>query len=270
MGRLNQYRCCTSENRMAGGALNTTICVRSEPFDSAQTTIEDDDNAVHIWRSPSRISRELLAFCADSLSDDERHRAESRVEPHRSRFIAARGALRYILAAYTRRDPRELRFTATDHGKPVLIETRSGIYFNVSHRGDWALYAVARRRDVGIDIEAVQDFPDLSAVVEQQFAPTEAATVTAMKGSARLHAFYTYWTRYEAFVKALGCGLSVPMKSLCLFQSDTGPVMGISQNRCWSIHTFMPVEGYIGSVAVEGTGAELALRTWQWEAKVAC
>jgi 4'-phosphopantetheinyl transferase len=144
------------------------------------------------------------------LTDDERARAARFVHARDARkFIVARATLRTVLGRYLGEAPEALALTQSEHGKPRLVTGE--LRFSVSHAGEVALYGVAARRELGVDIELVRRDLELEAIAERFFAPRERADVLARAGDARVRTFFACWTRKEAFVKALGLGLGYPL-----------------------------------------------------------
>jgi 4'-phosphopantetheinyl transferase len=129
----------------------------------------------------------------------------------RERWVAARGALRYILATYAQSKPSSLVFQTGPYGKPYLSWPVVDIPFNLSHTGSLALLAVSSEGRVGVDAEFVHSIVDLEEISRRFFAAPEADEITALAPDARLAAFFACWTRKEAFGKALGKGLLVPI-----------------------------------------------------------
>lgn len=127
------------------------------------------------------------------------------------RYVAARAFLRLQLAAFLRCDPESLRFQYTSHGKPYI--ENCAIEFNISHSGNWVLFAFTRSAEVGVDIEQMRPLPDMQEVAKHHFAASEFAQWEATPELNRLEAFYQCWTRKESFIKALGEGLSCPLDS---------------------------------------------------------
>jgi 4'-phosphopantetheinyl transferase len=166
------------------------------------------ENEVHVWR----VGLDGAAP-AGVLSDDERQRAARfRFERDRRRFAAARASLREILGGYLGEPPERLRFGQGAHGKPVLAwPAASGVCFNVSHSDALALCAVSRGREVGVDVEALRPLPDADALAERFFSAAELAELRRLPDARRLQAFFCCWTRKEAYLKAIGCGLLQPL-----------------------------------------------------------
>jgi len=145
------------------------------------------------------------------LSQEEREKAARfRTAELGQEWTVARGALRCILGTYTRSEPRTLVLGAGPHGKPELVGPGEDIPFNLSHTPSLALLAVAGTGRVGIDAETVRPVIEVEDMSRRFFAPAEADEILALAPAARLAAFFACWTRKEAFVKALGTGLSAP------------------------------------------------------------
>lgn len=127
----------------------------------------------------------------------------------RRRQTAATGLLRHVLGAWTGDDPRSLRFRTGPHGKPELP---GGPVFNLSHSGEWWLLGIADGGRLGVDVEVHRPLADLAALARSTFHPDEADEVLAHPdAAARERAFFRVWARKEAFIKAVGLGLSYPL-----------------------------------------------------------
>jgi 4'-phosphopantetheinyl transferase len=177
---------------------------------------------VHVWRIELDCAATSAAALRATLSPEEEQRAvRFRSIELRERWTVARGALRCILATYARCEPGALVFREGTHGKPALTWPVEDIPFNLSHTGGLTLVAVAGSGRVGIDAERVRSEVEVEDLSRRFFAPAEAAEILALSPDAQLAAFFTCWTRKEAFVKALGGGLSVPLSSFQVsIQSD--------------------------------------------------
>jgi 4'-phosphopantetheinyl transferase len=170
---------------------------------------------VHVWRAAlDRPPRAIEAFHR-TLASDERRRAVRLLHAlHRRRFIVARGCLRAILSRYLDLTPERVLFDYGAHGKPAIDPAQmpgAPLHFNLTHCGDLALVAVTRVGHTGIDLEELQaDFP-VQQVARRFFAPGEVARLGQLAPQQRGTAFFRCWTRKEAFVKANGLGLSLPL-----------------------------------------------------------
>jgi 4'-phosphopantetheinyl transferase len=167
---------------------------------------------IHVWRleplRPDANPDELK----DWLSEDERKRAlQFHFARDRTRFIVTRAALREILSAILGSEPGSLQFATGPYGKPVLMNHE--LQFNVSHSGAMALIAVARDRELGVDIEEMRQLHNPVAIAKRFFAPEEAQQIDRITNAGIRRAFFECWTRKEAFIKAIGEGLSHPLDS---------------------------------------------------------
>jgi 4'-phosphopantetheinyl transferase len=174
--------------------------------------------------------------------------------------VSARGALRTILGRYLGIGARHVRFAYGPHGKPTLtsLSATSFPHFNLSHADDVALIAVSLNRPLGVDIERVR--PDIATRSEAaRFLSSEERTVLAsLPASVRVEAFFTCWTRKEAYVKARGCGLSLPLQDFDVsFDPGRPPLLlrtlpDSGDAARWSLHAVPAPRGYVAALAVQG------------------
>jgi 4'-phosphopantetheinyl transferase len=225
-----------------------------------------EKHEVHIWRismrqHPAHITR-LLA----TLSSDERVRANRLLSAHRrNRFIAARGALRAILASYLGRPAASLAFNYGTHGKPTLLAEGEddGLSFNLSHSRDMALCAVTRGRPIGVDIEFIARRTPIEEVAERFFARTEREALKALPLSLRREAFFRCWTAKEAYIKATAEGLARPLSQFSVSATPDLPLMlcDVEWDRDeasrWTMRELRPGKGYVGAIAVRGMNCKL-------------
>jgi 4'-phosphopantetheinyl transferase len=213
---------------------------------------------LHAWLIPVDATPSRLAELLAILSPDEQTRAARfRFERDRIRFAAARGALRQILSRYSGRAPADLTFEYSRYGKPALANG-SPLSFNISHSGDWAICAVMLSRRLGVDIELLR--PDLASdtIAERFFSPREVATLRSLPEPEQPAAFFRCWTRKEAFVKARGEGLSLPLDRFDVSLRAGEPAALLStlddplEAARWSLAALPAPPGYEATVAVEG------------------
>ncbi len=170
---------------------------------------------VRLWCFPLDAPLLPAAVLLEPLDADERARAARFVfERDRQRFIAAHGMLRRLLAACLGAAPASLRFRTLAQGKPVLTGSpdAEGLHFNLSHSHGWGLLGATRRAPLGVDIELVREVPEWQAIARTNFAPSETAQCLALPVAAQPHGFFATWVRKEAFIKACGAGLSMPLQ----------------------------------------------------------
>ncbi|MDS4039566.1 MAG: 4'-phosphopantetheinyl transferase superfamily protein [Candidatus Competibacter sp.] len=225
---------------------------------------------VDLWLAdldrPPRSWAKLVA----TLAADERERAARfRFAEHRDRFIAGRGLLRELLAAYLNRPAALLRFRKGSHGKPALAgeEAGTGLHFNLSHSGGRALYAVARR-EVGVDLECLDRTVNCLAVAERICTPREWAQFQALPAERLRDAFLACWTRKEAIAKAGGDGLAGGLRGLevCCQGGGARPdgrtTLRDAAGREWSVLNVPLDPGWVGALAAAGTDGWW--RGWRW------
>jgi 4'-phosphopantetheinyl transferase len=215
------------------------------------------DREVHVWKVDLRgnASETMLSL----LSDDEQIRAARfHFGKDRECYRIAHGSLRLILGRYLNLPPAELHFGQTEFGKPFLTNNEtSGLLFNMSHSGDFALIAVTREREVGVDVEFMRDGFATDEVAENFFSVAEIYTLTGLEPHLRTRAFFNCWTRKEAYVKARGEGLSMPLDQFDVSLAPGVPAMMLD-NRLdkleasrWTFHDLAVAPGYAGALAVE-------------------
>ncbi len=213
------------------------------------------EDQVHVWR----IQLDLDAESSPAvLSVEEKEKAARfRFDRDRRRFSAAHAALRVILAGYLNLKPQEVQFTNNSYGKPYLAGS-STLFFNLSHSHELALLAVALRREVGVDVEYIRQELVEPAVIRRYFAPAEVAALAALPAGVEVGAFFNIWTRKEAFIKARGMGLSLPLDQfdVSVYPNNGEVVLKTyaepEQADLWSIQAFHPAPEYAAAVAAQG------------------
>jgi len=226
---------------------------------------------VHVWAASLDLAREQLERLKLTLAEDERRRAERfYFEKDRRHYIVARARLRAILARYLQSEPGRIRFSYNPYGKPLLADEppSHGVRFNASHSHGMALYAITRGREIGIDLEYVQTRIDNDRIAERFFSDREIALLHSLPGQARARAFFNCWTRKEAYIKAKGVGLSIPLKSFDVSLTPGEPAELLrteddpQEASRWSLKELTPGPGYVAALAVEGH--QWRLKCWRW------
>lgn len=246
------------------------ISERSENRRTLLQKIELHGSQVDIWRIDLR--RLGSHECRRLLSPDEVQRADGFCfEKHQRRFTVARAAMRQILGLYAGVGPENVVFCYSENGKPGLsggLEKLS-IDFNLSHSGESALLAVARGLALGIDIELINAEFATEEIAARFFSTREVECLEAVPVDQRVEAFFCCWTRKEAYIKALGEGLSLPLDS---FEVAFGPgvtaaLLAVRVDPAevtrWSMYDIKAPEPYKAALVAEGTGH--LLRHLEWD-----
>jgi 4'-phosphopantetheinyl transferase len=219
------------------------------------------DGDVHIWRACLDQPASCFQQLAATLSADERLRAERfRFDKDRRHFSVGRGALRVILGRYLNHEPGQLDFCYNAYGKPRLAsdENPPQIHFNVAHAGGFALYAATRAQEIGIDLEHIRPVADAEQIVHRYFSARERAVYDELPANQRQRAFFDYWTCKEAYIKAVGRGLSCPLDTVEIGLAPGQPprllcLNGDRQEAArWSLQTLTPLPQYAAAVAIRG------------------
>ena len=212
---------------------------------------------VHLWRLSLPQPHTRLAALEALLSPDEIARADRFAFPQmRANFISVRGMLRQLLGIYTHTSPATLSLAYAEHGKPHL--PNSEVRFNISHTHELALLAFARGLEVGVDVEHIRPVPDTEAIVRQFFSPYEVEAFIKVSASLQMHAFFNCWTRKEAFIKALGKGLSIPLHTFDVTITPGEPALLLAFRGApeilarWKILAIDLGPNYVSSVVAEG------------------
>jgi 4'-phosphopantetheinyl transferase len=226
------------------------------------------DEQVHLWLAPLNlmVSHMDELRCLLSLNELERSEHFHFTEDF-NRFIVTRGMLRIILGRYLKMPPGQLQLSYGFYGKPFLAKRygEGEIHFNLSHSGNIALYCVTRGRKVGIDIEHVQPIPEADQLVERFFCAKEKAVFCNLSADEFPEAFFQYWTRKEAFIKARGEGLTFPLDRFDVSMvSDTTELRFVEDSgkvSCWSFYELSPEYDYVATLVVEGSVSRVSC--WQ-------
>jgi len=221
---------------------------------------------VHVWRASLDCDERVLHQFDATLAPDEKGRAQRFVfQPDRNSYIAARGVLRELLGRYLNRAPAEIEFDYGPQGKPALRSgpSQTGVQFNISHSHGMALFAFTVGRQVGVDVELVR--PDFAGekIAERFFSSLEVMELRSLPETARDEGFFLCWTRKEAYIKARGEGLQIPLKSFHVSLTPGEPArLQADDSSRWSLRSLRPGGRYVGAVVVEGQGWKV--RGWEW------
>jgi 4'-phosphopantetheinyl transferase len=202
---------------------------------------------VDVWIHDIDLSDPAIHSQTNTLSPTEKNYAQRlRFDRDRARYIAAHRFLRHILSQYLPKSPEQIDFGQTENGKP-FIKDEGRLMFNLSHADELVAVVVSQNGEVGIDIERVRSIDGMDAIVGSNFSSQERTIFASTPRDLQTRVFLTLWTRKEAYVKALGGGLSTPLDSF-----DTSDALA----EVWLSAIKVP-EDYVGTVAVAGGPAEI-------------
>ncbi|HLK55348.1 MAG TPA: 4'-phosphopantetheinyl transferase superfamily protein [Chthonomonadaceae bacterium] len=196
-----------------------------------------------------------------TLTDEERIKAARFHQAlHRDRYIAGRGQLRQQLGAYLGIPPERVRLLTGPHGKPELAPecNPDDLRFNLAHSEDRALYAFARGRHLGVDIEYMRANIEIETLAAHFFAPNEASTLLALPEAQRLTAFFACWTRKEAYLKARGDGIPFGLDKFEVSLTPDAPAALLStafdpaDRGRWTLHALEVGPGFAAAMVIEG------------------
>ena len=222
---------------------------------------------VHVWRADLECEESLLQELRSTLAPDETARAgRYHFEADRKHFLVARGVLRDLLARYTGQAPGDLVLQYGKFGKPFLVQgsPTEPVRFNVSHSNALAVLSFSRGRELGIDLERVRLDFDSDDIAARYFAPQEVAELRALPSALRAEGFFLCWTRKEAYIKARGDGLQIPLQSFSVSLTP-GAQERLDSTDCarWSLYSLRPAAEYVGAVVIEGRDSRIHLFDWK-------
>jgi len=221
-----------------------------------------------VWCARLGAFPEQIQPCWQMLSSDERARAERfRFSSDRLHFVVARVMLRTLAGRYLGMPGSAVRFRYGPFGKPALDDCHgSDLRFNVAHSGGLAVYAFTRLREVGLDLEAEPLARLLAGVSDSFFTAAERQALAAIAPERRRLATLVLWTRKEAYLKALGCGLQQDLQSFEVSVPPLPPALlrvpdGHAEERRWFLYDLQPARDLVGTLCVEN---QAQVRAWSW------
>jgi len=242
--------------------------------------LELPSETVHLWYMSVTDTRILLDNHLSVLDEEEKYRANQfHFERDRTRFILARGSLRSLLARYTGSDPALIRFKQNRYGKPFLQHPHSPVQFNITHSAGCIVHAIAYGTELGVDVEFVRNSAGLASVASY-FAPGEQAWLGAADAREHDVRFFTLWVCKEAYIKALGRGLSKSLDSFEIsLETRKGRkegaegiepwILSDSENHAasasWRLMLFKPGEDILGCLAINSATQIVELREYGTE-----
>jgi len=226
-------------------------------------------NAVHVWyvltdevRDPALLERHRAL-----MTPDERARHDRFVFPRdRHQFLVARAVIRSLVARYLDIDPAACAFEVDRYGRPSLRgPAAAALAFNISHTTGLVACALARVPEIGVDVEYTARAVGLD-LARRFFSPDEADALEALPEEAQRARFFDYWTLKEAYIKARGMGLSLPLDRFSMRLDGDGPPRiafaagADDEPESWQLAQFTPTPAHRLAVAVRRRGPDLSIR----------
>ena len=239
---------------------------KSSTWLAAPDSVTLDVGQVHVWRTCLDQDDDTVERFRQTLAPEELDRAARfRFERLQRHFIAGRGFLRDVLARYLPAKPEELRFSYNEYGKPSLADGQS-LQFNMSHSHEVGLVAVTRAAAVGVDVEHIRaDFAS-DEIARRFFSRLEVERFNSLPPDEQVAAFFRCWSRKEAYIKAIGKGLSQPLDGFDVTLAPSEPPAllraGEGDPRTWSFSDIDVGPDYASALAVEGSNSKITL--WRY------
>jgi 4'-phosphopantetheinyl transferase len=213
---------------------------------------------VQLWWLDLDAQTGALEEFEQSLSPQERQRAVAfYFSKDRRRYSVCRCLLRKLLGAQLGIPPVAVPLRQGPYGKPYLIGEE--LQFNVSHTSGVALIALAWGRALGVDVELIRPLPDALEIARSFFSPTELSVLTALPMEQQLKGFFALWCRKEAYIKARGLGLYIPLNSFSVRLDVDMQHLTIGIDH-WILTTVQLGHGYTAALCVEGADCNLVPR----------
>ncbi len=240
--------------------------------DPARVAGDLGDGRIHLWVARLDPPAERVAHLLSFLDPEEKTRAARfRFDLHRRRFTVGRGFQRAVLGAYLGRDPAALRYAYGFKGKPALAPEAGlgNLHFNLSNSEELAILGVVRGREIGVDVEHLRPLSDLEELASRFFSSGESRTLLDLPVELRGEGFFNCWTRKEAYLKAVGEGITAPLNrfDVTLVPGEPARMLALEGDEqrasAWTFLHLRPAEGYLGAVAIEDQAPELS--AWSWE-----
>lgn len=241
---------------------------KSTRWSQSPASLSLHSGEVHVWRVDLEQPNDVVQQFRATLENDETARADRfHFEKDRRAFTVSRGFLRHVIGRYVETKPEAVRFSYGPYGKPALDgeHKNSSLRFNMSHSRAVGLVAVTEARELGVDVEYIRaDFAS-EEIARRFFSPHEVEAFNALAQEHQVAAFFRCWTRKEAYIKAIGRGLSQPLDGFDVtLAPDLPPALlraAEDDTSRWSLLDIDVEKDYAAALVVEGQISNV--RCWQ-------
>jgi 4'-phosphopantetheinyl transferase len=237
--------------------------VEPEPLPYLDGILPGDE--VHVWQVDLVAWDKETESLLELLDAEERERAARFKFPTpRNQFVISRALLRQALGRYRRIEARDIHFRGT---------ANCDLRFNLSHTAGATVFAFARHRQVGVDVERIRPNTDAPELAERFFSRPEVQWLRSQPAGQHIPSFFTCWTAKEAYIKAQGEGLSLPLSSFGVLPRPSGSELRLEvygdpeESQRWSMWQLELGPELRAALAVEGVGCKVRLGHWPSPAK---
>jgi len=229
------------------------------------------DGEIHLWSSLLDQPDDIINYFWTILSNEEKDRIDKfKFKSLRERHTVSKGLLKSFIANYLNIETEEINFVQNEYGKPSLQPELNevNLQFNVSHSEQLGMFAFTTGKELGIDVELIQEIPNLNQIVDICFSEFEKDWFYKSDPNQQKELFYKVWTGKEAFIKAIGTGLSFPLNEIefIINTNKTIELQRVHGDQSywgkWNIYTFNPLPNFISSLVMETN--ELMIRRYSW------
>ncbi len=245
--------------------MSSTALLAPEP---ALETADLGPDSVHAFVFTLEALKPYVELWRRLLTPEERTRSERFYFPHlKTNYVLSRGLLRTLLGHYLKCHNDSVVILTDSKGKPYLGAGTGRLKFNLSHAGDRVAVALALDCDLGVDVECVRPLDEMAEIARQHFCLEECADLEGTGPPFRETAFFQCWTRKEAYIKALGEGLSHSLQRfrVALLPGEPARFLHIDgdpqEAAHWTLHDLAPGEGYVGALALRSTTKSIEVRS---------
>ncbi len=227
-----------------------------------------DPHHVDVWLTSTELGEERVQDYLKMLTSAELARAQKfKSEAKYREYVITRGLLRRMLCEVAGLDLSGVDFSYGEHGKPCLPGSAStkAVAFNVSHSHGLALVALAAGGRLGVDLERIRPEAAWQELAERYFSRAECRALQAQAPDQRRRAFFTCWTRKEAFVKALGAGVSYGLKEFDVSVDPAEACARLTLRRAdehaggWLLKNLQVPTGYTAALAIDRPACDFRL-----------
>lgn len=229
-------------------------------------------NEIHLWYAydDSIKDSSLLSQYLNILNDEERVQQQRfHFEKHRHQYLITRATVRSVLSYYAPEiSPAQWTFEKNEYGKPSITNKNVAVplRFNISHTDQLIVMAVTLDRDLGVDVEYLPRLGKMLEIANSFFSPAEAQQLLALPAELQRNRFFDLWTLKEAYIKACGMGLSIPLDHFSYSFSDNGKISidfkseRNDQPEYWQFWQMRPNDDYKVAMAIKSDATNVAYK----------